>query len=171
MKDINDFQERYNRWKNGERYWDIRGIDLPKYDTGKYVTIKRDDGSVYNVNPNVANSKEITVTTPEIEIVGKNPNFYGGSAFRPNETINLLDKFMGNTVGKVIQPVTKIPGVSQVLRTLTPSNWIGTIRTGAAPWSENNPGFGTSENDQALNSLFNWGISMAPFKINYGTPW
>ena len=35
MKDTNDFQERYNRWKNGERYWDIRGIELPKYDTGK----------------------------------------------------------------------------------------------------------------------------------------
>lgn len=38
MKDIKDFQERYNRWKNGERYWDIRGIDLPKYDTGKKNT-------------------------------------------------------------------------------------------------------------------------------------
>lgn len=35
MKDTKDFQERYNRWKNGERYWDIRGIELPKYDTGK----------------------------------------------------------------------------------------------------------------------------------------
>lgn len=75
MKDIKDFQERYNRWKNGERYWDIRGIDLPKYDTGKYVTIKRDDGSVYNVNPNVANSKEITVTTPEVEIVAQKPQW------------------------------------------------------------------------------------------------
>ena len=73
MKDIKDFQERYNRWKNGERYWDIRGIELPKYDTGKYVTIKRDDGSVYNVNPNVANSKEITVTTPEVEVIGNKP--------------------------------------------------------------------------------------------------
>ena len=35
MKNVKDFQERYNRWKNGERYWDIRGIELPKYDTGK----------------------------------------------------------------------------------------------------------------------------------------
>lgn len=52
-----------------------------------------------------------------------------------------------------------------VLRTLTPSNWIGTIRTGVAPWSENNPGFGTSENDQALNSLFNYGVSPAMSKI------
>ena len=35
MKDFKNFQERYNRWKNGERYWDIRGIELPKYNTEK----------------------------------------------------------------------------------------------------------------------------------------
>ena len=166
MKDTKDFQERYNRWKNGERYWDIRGVELPKYDTGKYVTVKRDDGSVYDVNPNVADSQEITVTTPEVEVVGKNLNFYGGSAFRPNEAIHLLDGLMGNTIGKVIQPVTKIPGAMPILRTLTPSNWVGTIRTGAAPWSESNPGFGTSENDQALNSLFNYGMSVTPLKFD-----
>lgn len=165
MKDTKDFQERYNRWKNGERYWDIRGVELPKYDTGKYVTFEKDDGSVYNVNPNVASSSEITVTTPEVEIVGKKPNFYGGSAFRPNEAIHLFDKLIGNTVGRVMQPITKIPGAMPVLRTLTPSNWVGTIRTGVAPWSENNPGFGTSENDQALNSLFNYGVSPAMSKL------
>lgn len=54
MKDIKDFQERYNRWKNGERYWDIRGIDLPKYDTGKKNTnnqayiFQRSDGTYYS---------------------------------------------------------------------------------------------------------------------------
>lgn len=171
MKDTKDFQERYNRWKNGERYWNIRGVELPKYDTGKYVTVEKDDGSVYNVNPNVANSSEITVTTPQVEVVGKNPNFYGGSAFRPNEAIHLFDKLMGNTVGRVIQPVTKIPGALPILRTLTPSNWVGTIRTGVAPWSENNPGFGTSENDQALNSLFNYGMSVAPLKFDVLPLW
>ena len=160
MRNIKDFQARYDRWKNGERYWDIRGVELPKYDTGKYITVRRDDGFVYNVNPNVADSQEITVTTPEIEVVGKNPNFYGDSAFRPNEAINLLDKLAGNTIGKVMQPITKMPGAMPILRTLTPSNWVGTIRTGDALWSENNPGFGTSENDQALNSLFNWGVNI-----------
>ncbi len=171
MKDTKDFQERYNRWKNGERYWDIRGVELPKYDTGKYVTVEKDNGFVYNVNPNVANAKEITVTTPEVVVYGKNPNFYGGSAFRPNEAIHLFDKLMGNTVGRVMQPITKIPGAMPVLRTLTPSNWVGTIRTGVAPWSENNEGFGTSENDQALNSLFNYGMSIAPLKFDVLPLW
>jgi hypothetical protein len=58
-----------------------------------------------------------------------------------------------------------------VLRTLTPSNWVGTIRTGVAPWSENNEGFGTSENDQALNSLFNYGMSIAPLKFDVLPLW
>lgn len=43
MKDVKNFQERYNRWKNGERYWDIRDVELPKYDTGKTSTEKKDD--------------------------------------------------------------------------------------------------------------------------------
>ena len=38
MRDIKDFQARYNRWKNGERYWDIRGVDLPQYDDADKTT-------------------------------------------------------------------------------------------------------------------------------------
>lgn len=45
------------------------------------------------------------------------------------------------------------------------------MRTGATPWSQSNEGFGTSKDDQALNSLFNYGMSVVPFKVNYGTPW
>ena len=41
MKNIKDFQARYDRWKNGERYWDIRGVDLPRYDTGDKTTMKK----------------------------------------------------------------------------------------------------------------------------------
>ena len=54
MKDVKDFQERYNRWKNGERYWDIRGVELPKYDTGNKNTnsqeyiFQRPDGTYYS---------------------------------------------------------------------------------------------------------------------------
>lgn len=54
MKDTKDFQERYNRWKNGERYWDIRGVELPKYDTtekdtnNKEYIFQRPDGTYYS---------------------------------------------------------------------------------------------------------------------------
>ena len=53
MKNIKDFQARYDRWKNGERYWDIRGVDLPRYDTGDKNTnqeyiFQRPDGTYYS---------------------------------------------------------------------------------------------------------------------------
>lgn len=58
MKDTKDFQERYNRWKNGERYWDIRGVELPKYDTADKDTnntayvYQRSDGTYYSTPTN-----------------------------------------------------------------------------------------------------------------------
>ena len=53
MRNIKDFQARYDRWKNGERYWDIRGVDLPKYDTADKNTdqeyiFQRPDGTYYS---------------------------------------------------------------------------------------------------------------------------
>lgn len=53
MRNIKDFQARYDRWKNGERYWDIRGVDLPQYDTGDKNTnqeyiFQRPDGTYYS---------------------------------------------------------------------------------------------------------------------------
>ena len=73
MKDTKDFQERYNRWKNGERYWDIRGIDLPKYDTGDKNTVVTDDGSVFNVDPSAINARNLEVTTPEVQVIAEKP--------------------------------------------------------------------------------------------------
>lgn len=53
MRDIKDFQARYDRWKNGERYWDIRDVDLPRYDTADKNTdqayiFQRQDGTYYS---------------------------------------------------------------------------------------------------------------------------
>lgn len=124
------------------------------------------NGIQYNVNPNAIGASELIVTTPEVEVAGKAPTFDSRqSAFNRNELIQDADKILGNTVGKVIEPITKIPGIAPILRTLTPSNWIGTIRTGVAPWNENNGGFGASKDDQALNSLLNWGLT-----TNVGSP-
>lgn len=126
------------------------------------------NGIQYNVNPNAIGASELTVTTPEVQVVGKAPLFDSrNSAFNRNELIQDADKVLGSTVGKAIAPIAKIPGVMPVLRTLTPSNWVGTMRTGAAPWSKNNEGFGTSEDDKALNSLFNYGLSPAMSKIPF----
>jgi hypothetical protein len=39
-RDTNSFQERYNRWKNGENYWDIVDSPLPQYRDGGYYSYK-----------------------------------------------------------------------------------------------------------------------------------
>lgn len=161
MKDIKDFQARYDRWKNGERYWDIRGIDLPQYDTGDKNTVVTDDGSVFNVDPSAIGARNLEVTTPEVEVIGKKQYPYQ-SSFNPYALTEGIQYALGNTVGKVIEPISKIPGIAPILRTLTPSNWIGTLRTGAAPWSESNEGFGPSYGDKQLNLLFDLGASKVP---------
>lgn len=68
MRDIKDFQARYDRWKNGERYWDIRGVDLPQYDTGDKNTVVTNDGSIFNVDPSAINARNLEVTTPDIVV-------------------------------------------------------------------------------------------------------
>lgn len=72
MRDIKDFQARYDRWKKGERYWNIRGIDLPRYEDG-VKTVIADDGSKFNVDPSAIGASNLTVTTPEIQVTANYP--------------------------------------------------------------------------------------------------
>lgn len=39
--DTNSFSERFNRWRNGENYWNIVGSPLPTYESGKDGPSKR----------------------------------------------------------------------------------------------------------------------------------
>lgn len=62
-----DFNNRFQRWKNGERYWDIRGIDLPRYDNADKLT----DPQIqipYNTDNLVYNAG----TLPEVEVTAEN---------------------------------------------------------------------------------------------------
>lgn len=66
MKNIKEFQERYQRWKDGERYWDIRGIDLPKYDNAnKQIQVP------YNLDNQVYDAEQLP------EVVISTPNKFG----------------------------------------------------------------------------------------------
>ena len=169
MRNIKDFQARYDRWKNGERYWDIRGINLPQYDSANKNTITTNDGSIFNVDPSAIGARNLEVTTPDVEVIGKKQYPYQ-SAFNPYALTEGIQYALGNTVGKVMEPISKIPGAMPVLRTLTPSNLIGTLRTGIPMWDEKNPGFGDSYGDKQLNLLFDLGTSVSPIRVNYGTP-
>lgn len=111
MRNIKDFQARYDRWKNGERYWDIRGIDLPQYDSANKNTITTDDGSVFNVDPSAIGARNLEVTTPEVEIVAQKPLYlkkrdqllgdiiYNPGEIRQGEKPSILDNvrtFLGS---------------------------------------------------------------------------
>lgn len=111
MRNIKDFQARYDRWKKGERYWDIRGIDLPQYDSANKNTITTDDGSVFNVDPSAIGARNLEVTTPEVEIIAQKPLYlkkrdqllgdiiYNPGEIRQGEEPSTLDKvrmFLGN---------------------------------------------------------------------------
>lgn len=76
MRDIKDFQARYDRWKNGERYWDIRDVDLPRYDTADKNThqayiFQRQDGTYYSSPTN--SSAFIEDITPVLKRNLSNP--------------------------------------------------------------------------------------------------
>ena len=111
MRNIKDFQARYDRWKNGERYWDIRGIDLPRYDTGDKNTVVTDDGSVFNVDPSAIGARNLEVTTPEVQVIAQKPLYlkkrdqllgdiiYNPGEIRQGEEHSALDNvrtFLGN---------------------------------------------------------------------------
>lgn len=111
MGNIKDFQARYDRWKNGERYWDIRGVDLPRYDTGDKNTVVTNDGSVFNVDPSAIGARNLEVTTPEVQVIAQKPLYlkkrdqllgdiiYNPGEIRQGEEPSTLDRvrmFLGN---------------------------------------------------------------------------
>ena len=101
MRNIKDFQARYDRWKNGERYWDIRGVDLPRYDTGDKNTVVTDDGSVFNIDPSAIGARNLEVTTPDVEVIGKKQYPYQ-SAFNPYALTEGIQYALGNFDGIIL---------------------------------------------------------------------
>ena len=98
MKNIKTFKARYDRQK--------RGIDLPRYEDG-VKTVIADDGSVFNVNSSAIGVHNLEVTTPEVEVVGKKQYPYQ-SAFNPYALTEGIQYALGNTVGKVIEPISNL---------------------------------------------------------------
>ena len=71
-------------------------------------------------------------------------------------------------LGKGITAVTDATGTTQVVQTvmpwLMPSQYVGWMRTGYRPGSEQNTGFGTSKDDQYLNEMFDLGAAPVMMK-------
>lgn len=109
MRNIKDFQARYDRWKSGERYWDIRGVDLPKYDDADKNTNVETPQYYYNVFPSAIGAKNLEVTTPDIVVTADYPkienqihNIYDNIA---NGIVNGIDGTMNAAIGIPTQAI------------------------------------------------------------------
>jgi len=118
-------------------------------------------GMKYNVSPSALRSNNLTVELPEVKVLGKRKNKGYKSAFNPNgvgefagtimnSPLQLADYAINRFIdagkgeyGKTDYKHTPVQTTMQrVGETVSPTKWIGTIKTGfkESPWSENNPG-------------------------------
>lgn len=118
-------------------------------------------GMKYNISPSALRSNNLTVELPEVKVSGKRKNKGYKSAFDPNgagefagtmmnSPLQLADYAINRFIdtgkgeyGKTDYKYTPVQTTMQrVGETLSPTRWIGTLRSGfkESPWSENNPG-------------------------------
>ena len=118
-------------------------------------------GMKYNVSPSALRSNNLTVELPEVKVLGKRKNKGYKSAFDPNGAGEFAGTIMNSPLqladyafnrfidaskgehGKTDYKYTPVQTTMQrVGETLSPTRWIGTLKSGfkESPWSENNPG-------------------------------
>lgn len=99
-----------------------------------------------------------TMMLPEITVRGISPetkyrNY--SSVYDRYALPDLINWGLENTAGKALQPaIEKYPWSANILKAITPSSYIGTLREGKAPWDLSNTGFGDSKDMQSANLLF-----------------
>lgn len=113
MRNIKDFQARYDRWKNGERYWDIRGVDLPRYNTGDKNTNEK------TLDQKAQEEREFQANHPFLANVVKNTkeiskgwdNFWENNLFRYPAMVAT-----GGVLGKAIQRLGRIKKAADLIK-------------------------------------------------------
>ena len=132
-------------------------------------------GMKYNISPSALRSNNLTVELPEVKVSGKRKNKGYKSAFDPNgagefaatmmnSPLQLADyavnRFIDASKGEHGKTDYRYTPVQTTMRrigeTLSPTRWIGTLKTGfkESPWSEDNPGLiGNSYLDMILDGF------------------
>lgn len=103
-----------------------------------------------------------TMVIPEVVVSARDPKNYR-SSFDRYAVPDLINWATENTVGKIFSPIIEnIPYAANVAQALTPSSWVGTLKTGKAPWDLTNTGFGETKDDEVKNMLFD---SLVGYKV------
>ena len=120
-----------------------------------------------NLVDQITNEKG-TMVLPEITVRGISPETKArnySSVYDRYALPDLINWGLENTAGKALQPaIEKYPWSANILKAITPSSYIGTLREGKAPWDLSNTGFGDSKDMQSANLLFDLVVGPKVFK-------
>lgn len=147
-------------------------------------------GMKYNVSPSALRSNNLTVELPEVKVSGKRKNKGYKSAFNPNGAGEFAGTIMNSPLqladyafnrfidaskgehGKTDYKYTPVQTTMQrVGETLSPTRWIGTLKSGfkESPWSENNPGLTGNPYLDLVMDFGIGGLGIKSFKKFKGT--
>lgn len=143
---------------------------MPTYNNG-YVRQKNNHPISFDTEGNLVDQvtgEKGTMILPGFNIIGISPKTRAknySSAYDRYALPDLINWGLEGTIGKALQPVIEeYPWSANVLKAMTPSSYIGTLREGKAPWDLNNTGFGDSKDMQSANLLFDLAVGPKVFK-------
>ena len=147
-----------------------------KFAEGGYVREKNNNPISFDEEGNLTDQvtgEKGTMMLPEVTVRGVSPETRArnySSAYDRYALPDLINWGLEGTIGKALQPVIeKYPLSANVLKAMTPSSYIGTIREGKAPWDLSNTGFGDSKDMQSANLLFDLAMGFKGVKgVNKG---
>lgn len=132
-----------------------------KFAEGGYVREQNNNPVAFDKEGNLVDQvtgEKGTMMLPEFTVRGISPKTRArnySSAYDRYALSDLINWGLESTVGKALQPVIEeYPWSANVLKAITPSSYIGTLREGKAPWDLSNTGFGDSKDMQSANLLF-----------------
>ena len=132
-----------------------------KFAEGGYVREQNNNPIAFDEEGNLTDQvtgEKGTMMLPEVTVRGVSPETRArnySSAYDRYALPDLINWGLEGTVGKALQPVIEeYPWSANILKAMTPSSYIGTIREGKAPWDLSNTGFGDSKDMQSANLLF-----------------
>ena len=132
-----------------------------KFAEGGYVREKNNNPVAFDEEGNLTDQvtgEKGTMMLPEFTVRGISPETRArnySSAYDRYALPDLINQGLEGTIGKALQPVIEeYPWSANILKAITPSSYIGTLREGKAPWDLSNTGFGDSKDMQSANLLF-----------------
>lgn len=147
ITNLNTIKEVYNNYVN--KYPDGGKVKTYVRENGNHIAFDKEGNLVDQIT-----GEKGTMIIPEVVVSARDPKNYR-SSFDRYAVPDLINWVTENTVGRALSPIIEnVPYAANVAQALTPSSWVGTLKTGKAPWDLTNTGFGETKDDEVKNMLF-----------------